>query len=109
MQWESTNGNCTIFIDGVLKINGVLGSSKHKVIPAGSSFALGKGLQSEISFTGFFDHVNLWSSVIGEMGKLLGHGCLSYHGNTLAWPMFKDGIQGNVKVVASRCQLNKSK
>ncbi|XP_031573116.1 uncharacterized protein LOC116307107 isoform X2 [Actinia tenebrosa] len=108
VQWQNINGNCTIFIEGSLKISEKLGNSKNKTIPAGSSFALGKGFQSGIGFTGFLDHVNLWSSVIGEVGKLLSRGCLSYHGNTLAWPVFKDGIKGIVTVVPSRCQANKS-
>ena len=104
--WENTNGTYKAYKDGKLEDQGA-DFLKGYIVRAGGIVVLGQdqdsfggGFSTNDAFVGELTEVNMWDRVLSE-GDIAAQfeNCSIPHGSVLAWPVFKDVVYGQVKVV----------
>ncbi|KAK3731544.1 hypothetical protein QZH41_011147 [Actinostola sp. cb2023] len=106
LTWENTQGNYHVYIDGVMKAEGV--AQIGRVITKGA-LILG---QEQDSYKGGFDlsqslqgnltSVNLWDKVLtAQEVSVLAKSCTAGEGNIVKWSDLKDKGEGYVKLICS--------
>ena len=106
LTWESTQGNYHVYIDGVMKAEGV--AQIERVITKGA-LILGQeqdsykgGFESSQSLQGNLTSVNLWDKVLtAQEVSVLAKSCTAGEGNIVKWSDLKDKGEGDVKLICT--------
>ncbi|XP_060818726.1 sushi, von Willebrand factor type A, EGF and pentraxin domain-containing protein 1-like isoform X1 [Bombus pascuorum] len=106
--WESENGSWNIFIDGLLRDNGIY-LSKGSSIQGNGTFVIGQeqdrvggGFSELESFLGKLTLLDIWSTVLAAKDiKHLFNTCEKYHGNVIAWAQMQEHMHGDVAILST--------
>ncbi|KAK3731550.1 hypothetical protein QZH41_011152, partial [Actinostola sp. cb2023] len=104
LTWENTQGKYHMYIDGVMKGEGVI--QKGHVITKGA-LILGQdqnsykgGFNSHQSLQGNLTSVNVWDKVLtAQEVSILAKSCTAGEGNIVKWSDLKDKGEGAVKLI----------
>ncbi|XP_031369830.1 sushi, von Willebrand factor type A, EGF and pentraxin domain-containing protein 1-like isoform X3 [Apis dorsata] len=106
--WEAENGSWNIFIDGILRDNGIY-LAKETSIEGNGTFVIGQeqdriggGFSESESFLGKLTLLDIWSTVLAAKDiKHLLNTCEKYHGDIIAWAQVQQHIHGDVTILNS--------
>ncbi|XP_012216127.2 sushi, von Willebrand factor type A, EGF and pentraxin domain-containing protein 1 isoform X1 [Linepithema humile] len=106
--WESEYGSWRVFVDGILRDNGIR-LAQGAVVQANGSLVIGQeqdrlggGFSESEAFLGKLGLLDMWDVVLEESNVTeLWNSCEKYHGSLVAWAQVRQYIHGDVVILAS--------